>query len=105
MLQGLRCVACGTLAVDTGQSCPACGAREGTAVPLAGRGRLVSWTVIRVAPQRYAAEAPYTIGLVELDEGLRLTARVEGPPEALAAGIGLAVVARDPERGPIFRPS
>ncbi len=105
MLQGRRCGECGTLSIDTGQSCPACGAREGATVPLAGRGRLISWTVIRVAPQRYAAEAPYTIGLLKLDEGLRLTARVEGPPESLSPGLAVAFASTDPERGPIFRPS
>src|SRR5438132_6950155 len=41
------------------------------------RSRLVSWTVIRVAPARYEAEAPYTVGLLELVEGPRLTARSE----------------------------
>jgi hypothetical protein len=74
-------------------------------VRLGGGGRLISWTVIRVAPQRYAAEAPYTVGLVELDEGLRLTARIDGPPESLSRGAPLAVASTDPDRGPIFRPT
>jgi uncharacterized OB-fold protein len=105
MLQGIRCSECGVLSIDTGLSCPSCGARDGAKLPLSGGGRLISWTVIRVAPPRYAAEAPYTIGLLELDEGLRLTARVDGPPESLASGIAVGLASTDPDRGPIFRPS
>jgi uncharacterized OB-fold protein len=60
--------------------------------------------VIRVAPARYAGEAPYAVGLLELEEGLRLTARLAGDPEALSRGQAVAMATLDPERGPIFRP-
>jgi uncharacterized OB-fold protein len=60
-------------------------------------------TVIRVAPARYAAEAPYTVGVIELEEGPRLTARVEGDPERLGIGQRLALASVDPGRGPMFR--
>ena len=66
-------------------------------------GRLVSWTVIRVPPARYAADAPYAVGLLELVEGPRITARVEGDPDHLAAGQPMGLVTLDPARGPIFR--
>jgi uncharacterized OB-fold protein len=105
MLQGRRCAECGRLALDEGRPCPLCGAPGGSAVPLSGRGRLLSWTVIRVAPARYAAEVPYAVGLLELDEGLRLTARIEGDPERLAAGQAVAFAALDPARGPVFHPA
>jgi uncharacterized OB-fold protein len=103
MLRGLRCGECGKLSVATGRGCPFCGAREGEVVPLSGRGRLLSWTVIRVAPPRYAAEAPYAIGVLQLDEGPRLTARLDAPPESLSAGQAVVMAADDTERGPIFR--
>ena len=105
MLQGRRCAECGKLSLDARQSCPFCGSQGGTLVPLSGRARLVSWTVIRVAPGRYAAEAPYTVGLLRLEEGLRLTARLEGDPEQLSAGQAVALASLDPARGPIFRPA
>ncbi|MGH7331321.1 MAG: Zn-ribbon domain-containing OB-fold protein [Candidatus Rokuibacteriota bacterium] len=70
---------------------------------LSGRGRLLSWTVIRVAPPRYASEAPYAVGLLELAEGPRITARLEGDPERLAAGQPMGLFAVDPARGPVFR--
>ncbi len=105
MLQGRRCAECGKLSVEGGRPCPFCGSLGGSIITLSGRGRLLSWTTIRVAPARYAAEAPYAIGLLELEEGLRLTARLEADPENLTAGQALAFVSLDPSRGPIFRPA
>ena len=54
-------------------------------------------------PARYASEAPYAVGLLELVEGHRLTARLEGDPEGLVAGQPMGLVAVDATRGPIFR--
>ena len=84
-------------------TCRFCGAEGGEVVNLSGRGRLLSWTVIRVAPARYASEAPYAVGLLELAEGPRITARLEGAPERLVAGQSLWLVTVDPTRGPVFR--
>lgn len=104
MLEGHRCAECGTLSLDTGHSCPSCGNQGGSTVPLSGHGRLLSWTVIRVAPGRYASEAPYTVGLLELREGVRLTARLEADPDRLTPGQAVSFASLDPARGPIFRP-
>lgn len=104
MLPGRRCAGCGKLSVDDGRSCPFCASEGGDYVTLSGRARLVSWTTIRVAPARYATEVPYAVGLLELEEGLRLTARLAADPERLAAGQPLVLASLDPARGPIFRP-
>jgi uncharacterized OB-fold protein len=102
-LPARRCAECGKVSVNAA-TCRFCGAAGGEALDLSGRGRLVSWTVIRVAPARYAAEAPYAVGLLELEEGPRVTARVDGDPEALAAGQPVVLATVDATRGPIFKP-
>jgi uncharacterized OB-fold protein len=104
MLPARRCAECGAISLAA-PVCRACGAEGGEAVAISGRGRLLSWTVIRVAPARYAAEAPYAVGLVELVEGPRLTARLAGDPERLAAGQPIVLAAVDPARGAIFQPA
>jgi len=104
MLQGRRCAECGKLSVDEGRPCPFCGSQGGSPIPLSGRGRLLSWTTIRVPPGRYASEAPYAVGLLELEEGLRLTARLAADPEQLSAGQAFTFTSLDPARGPIFSP-
>jgi uncharacterized OB-fold protein len=44
-----------------------------------------SETVVHSAPERYAAEAPYQIAIVDQDHGSRLTVRIVG---AHRVGIG-----------------
>ena len=65
-----------------------------------GTGRLVSWTVVRRAPTRFRAEAPYAVCVVDLQAGLRVTGRLadhaaEPRPgdavRAVALGQGYAV--------------
>lgn len=105
MLKARRCAECGKLSVEEGRPCPFCGSQGGSPVSLSGRGRLLSWTTIRVAPSRYAGEAPYAIGLLELDEGLRVTARLAADPDTLAPGQVVVFASLDPSRGPVFRPA
>ena len=49
-------------------------------VELCGRGRLYSQTVIHAVPAAFQGEAPLRNGIVDLDEGLRLAARILGEP-------------------------
>jgi uncharacterized OB-fold protein len=49
-------------------------------------------TVVHVAPERFAADAPYQIAIVELDEGGRITSRIEGPRVAIGDPVHEAAV-------------
>jgi uncharacterized OB-fold protein len=49
-------------------------------VELSGRGKLYSQTVIHAVPAAFAGEAPIRNGIVDLDEGLRVAARILGEP-------------------------
>jgi uncharacterized OB-fold protein len=40
-------------------------------------------TVVHLAPERFAADVPYQVAIVVLDEGGRLTARIEGERVAI----------------------
>ena len=40
-------------------------------------------TVVHLAPERFAADVPYQVIIVKLDDGSRLTARVEGERVAI----------------------
>ena len=87
-LTGVRCGKCGALAIPPRELCPACYERAWEPVALAGEGTIASYTVIRVAPRAYAAEAPYAIAVVKLKEGVSLLGRlVDIPLEKLAIGL------------------
>lgn len=81
-----RCGRCGTLAYPPGPVCCACGSAEPDFrfIPVSGKGRIRSWTVVRQALlPGFADQVPYVVVDVELDEQARL--RVVG---RLLDGIG-----------------
>ncbi|MBI3456218.1 MAG: Zn-ribbon domain-containing OB-fold protein [Candidatus Rokubacteria bacterium] len=88
-----RCAACGELAVPPRVLCSACHGREWERVSLRGEGEVVSFTVIRVPPGRFAGQAPYAIAVVRLPEGVSLLGRVSGiAPDALRVGLSVRFV-------------
>jgi uncharacterized OB-fold protein len=87
-LTALRCAECGALAVPPKEFCPACQRRRWEPVPLSGAGKVVSFTVIRIPPRGRAAEAPYSVAVVKLAEGLSMLGRiVEIPLDAIKIGL------------------
>ena len=71
--------------------CEHCYSAQAQWVKASGRGRIHSWTVAHHAfHPGFAAELPYTLVIVDLDEGPRALGRWRGPEPA----IGLPVVAR-----------
>ncbi|MBB3112779.1 putative OB-fold protein [Paenibacillus phyllosphaerae] len=76
------CEQCQTRSVPPRYVCPKCAGSGLTAIQADGAGTIYSCTTIYVAPERLAAEAPYAIILVDLDEGPRVTARLaQGIPK------------------------
>jgi uncharacterized OB-fold protein len=87
-LTGIRCGKCGELAIPPKEFCPSCQERNWTPVPLAGKGAITSFTVIRIAPRGRGGEAPYAVAVVKLDEGVSLLGRiVDIPLDTLRTGL------------------
>jgi uncharacterized OB-fold protein len=100
-LQG--CGACGEVWYLPREHCPHCGAAEITPRAASGRGVVFSVTEVRRAPDEvWRALAPYRIALVDLEEGPRVMAHLDG-----GAGIGArvrgAVETRAERPVPVFR--
>jgi uncharacterized OB-fold protein len=91
----LRCQACGTLDPGPREFCSACGEAQMEACSVPGRGKLASWTVIRRPPTRFRAKGPYTIAVVDLDAGVRLTGRLASVSENIKPGAAVAFVGMD----------
>ncbi|MCL0098951.1 Zn-ribbon domain-containing OB-fold protein [Dehalococcoidia bacterium] len=66
-LLGLKCNACGGYTVPPKKVCIECASEDLDIVELSGRGKIRTFTVIRVASEGF--QAPYIVGIVELDEG------------------------------------
>lgn len=95
-LMGSRCRACGHTSFPPRADCEACLHGEFEFVPVSGRGTLHTWTRISAAPSGFESLAPYTLGLLDLEEGGRALAWVgDSVPEgSLAIGMALRLVPR-----------
>lgn len=72
-----RCLRCGRLLVPPGPRCPHCGSFEMGWIVASGGGRLYSFAVPE-HPKVAGFSYPLTVGLVELDEGVRVVANLVG---------------------------
>jgi len=76
-LMGVICAKCKKVTVPPRTICSHCGNTDLSWTELPSRGRLVTYTVIHVAPPQFEAFAPYAIGVVEFAEGARLPGMVK----------------------------
>lgn len=99
-LMGSRCVKCGTLFVPPRPICITCAGNDMEWVEVAGEGKLVAFTCIAVGPpfmrqEGYGRNRPYCTGVIELNEGPRVVARIEEVdtrrPETIRVGMPLRV--------------
>ncbi len=98
-----QCDTCKSLSATPHISCGRCGAPALRSVMLSGRGTLLSFTTIRIPPAKFKGQEPYDIAVIDLEEGLRVTARLKIPVRREAT-IGDPVVFEGlVEQGPVFR--
>jgi uncharacterized OB-fold protein len=77
-LLGLKCKNCGTVTVPPKLVCRSCASPELEVVELKGAGKIQTFTTCNVAAEGRESEVPYTILLVELDEGPWLMGNLAG---------------------------
>ena len=104
-----RCDICGLVFFPPRQFCPGCWSGELSWQQMTGGGTLWTFTEVHVAfyDDTWAADVPYVVAVVELDEGPRLPANIVEPDIAgLAIGDRVEVVFEDRPEGvtlPMFR--
>ena len=107
-LMGSRCKGCGTLYVPPKALCGRCQSMDMEWASLSGKGKLAAFTAISVGLSAMMKEGfdrnnPYCSGVIELDEGPRISARVLGAdarqPERIAIGIPARVEYLQDEAG------
>jgi uncharacterized OB-fold protein len=84
-----KCAACGFVRYPVGPLCPECRSFEFEWALSSGRGTIYSYTVVRHQTHP-AFPAPYTVLLVELEEGPRVIAQLRAPEET-PVEVGAAV--------------
>ena len=91
-----RCRACGAQSFPPRADCDACMGRAFDLVEISGRGTLHTFTTIVAAPTGFEHHAPYTVGVLDLDEGGRALAWIGDtiPGAEIAIGMKLQLVPR-----------
>ena len=99
-LMGSRCKQCRALYVPPRPICVKCRSDDLAWEEMTGSGKLVAFTCISIGPSFMIAEGynrknPYCSGVVELKEGPRVDARIEGvdptKPESIKIGTPLSI--------------
>ncbi len=86
-----RCKDCGTFVFIPRPTCTGCLSEDLEWVESTGKGTLYSYTVVH-RPQRPEFDVPYTVAIVELEEGWHmLTNLVDVEHDAVAIGMPLQV--------------
>jgi len=75
-LEANKCESCGMSFFPPRLICPECKNRDLVPTKLAQAGKVISYTIIRVPPHQFSDQAPYAVGIVELDDGVKLTAQI-----------------------------
>jgi uncharacterized OB-fold protein len=93
-----HCTSCGRVRFPPMPACPWCGATTAEWRPVSGRGHVYSWVgVQRALTPDFEPEVPYTIATVELVEGARTFARLDGPEPRAPGGAVFATYVDHPD--------
>lgn len=87
---------CGQVLVPPRPACYACGSRAVSIEEQPREGEVVSYTEVRTAPPAFETEAPYTVAIVELASGGRLTGRVDASYDTVEIGDPVTLTVREP---------
>ncbi len=75
-LEAGKCKKCGAIQFPPRLVCPVCMNREFETIRLADRGKVLTYTIIRIPPHQFVDQAPYAMGIIELDGGVRVTGQI-----------------------------
>ena len=75
-LEGGKCKKCGFIAFPPRLVCPKCKAKTFEPHQLSREGKILTFTIIKVGPDKFSKETPYVVAIIELNDGARITAQV-----------------------------
>ncbi len=85
-----KCVKCGKIHLPPRPMCDNCFSQDFEWVSVSGKGKLVTYTVIHVAPEQFQNLTPYAVGIVQLENGLKIPGMIQdASQEQLKIGMDL----------------
>jgi len=72
-----KCKQCNAMFLPPKYACTNCGGTAFEDIEIDGHGKLLTFTIVRVAPLGFETQAPYVVGLIQLSNDLNVTGRLE----------------------------
>jgi len=87
-----KCQHCGKIHLPPRPLCDNCFSQQFKWIPVSGKGKLLTYTVIHVAPPQFQAMTPYTVGIIQLENGAKIPGMISGATqEQLKIGMDLTI--------------
>ncbi len=91
-LMAAKCVKCGKIHLPPRNLCDNCLSDNFDWMPISGKGKLLTYTIIHIAPAQFQSQAPYAIGIVQLERDLRIPGLIKDvTQEKLKIGMDLTI--------------
>lgn len=95
LMEGILCNMCGKKAFPFANFCPECGSENVIPYKLEEKGKILYFTINRVNTQNMISATSGIIALIELDDGLKITAQiVDVDPSCVKRGMRVKSVFR-----------
>ena len=87
-----KCQKCGKTHLPPRPLCDNCFSQQFTWVEASTKGKLLTYTVIHIAPEQFQHMAPYVVGIVQLENGAKLPGIItNATQEKIQIGMNLTV--------------
>jgi len=87
-----KCTQCGKIHLPPRPLCDKCFSQKFTWTKVSSKGKLLTFSVIHVAPPQFQDLAPYAVGIVQLENGAKIPGMITGATqEQLRIGMELAI--------------
>lgn len=73
-----KCTKCGKVHLPPRPLCDDCYSKDFEWTEIPSKGKLVTYTIIHIAPAQFQSVAPYPVGIVQLAKGLKIPGMIKG---------------------------
>jgi uncharacterized OB-fold protein len=87
-----KCIKCGKVHLPPRPVCDNCYCKDFDWIDIPTKGKLLTYTVIHIAPAQFQSAAPYAVGIVQLENGVKIPGMIRGISlEQLKIGMNLSI--------------
>lgn len=87
-----RCRKCGKIHLPPRPVCDSCYSKDFDWTTTPTKGKLLTYTIIHIAPVQFQSMAPYAMGIIRLENGMKIPGMIRGVSlEQVKVGMDLAM--------------